>query len=73
MGQNNPTVVFLEPKKVTIENRALPSPGDNGLLVQTTRTLISTGTELTILNGEFPKDSADSRTRPFSGCRFLQG
>jgi len=58
MGQNNPTVVFLEPKRVTIENRPVPSPGDNGLLVQTTRTLISTGTELTILNGEFPKDSA---------------
>lgn len=58
MGQNNPTVIFLEPKKVAIEDRPMPSTGDNGLLVQTTRTLISTGTELTILNGEFPKDSA---------------
>jgi hypothetical protein len=55
---NNPTVVFLEPKQVTIEDRPMPSPGDNGLLAQTKRTLISTGTELTILNGEFPKDSA---------------
>jgi hypothetical protein len=58
MGQNNPTVIFTEPKKVAIEDRPFPSAGDNGLLVQTTRTLISTGTELTILNGEFPKDSA---------------
>ncbi len=58
MGRNNPTVIFTEPKKVTIEDRPFPSAGDNGLLVQTTRTLISTGTELTILNGEFPKDSA---------------
>lgn len=56
--KENPTVVFVEPKHVVIENRSMPVPNDGTMLVQTTRTLISTGTELTILNGEFPRDSA---------------
>jgi 2-desacetyl-2-hydroxyethyl bacteriochlorophyllide A dehydrogenase len=56
--KDNPTVVFVEPKHVVIENRPTPVLGDSTMLVQTTRTLISTGTELTILNGEFPRDSA---------------
>lgn len=61
----NPTVVFPEPKRVTIEDRSMPTPGDGAMLVQTQRTLISTGTELTILNGEFPTDSSWSRYGKF--------
>lgn len=56
--KDNPTVVFTEPKHVVIENRPMPAPGDGAMLIQTLKTLISTGTELTILNGEFPRDSA---------------
>ena len=55
--EHNPTVVFVEPKKVVIEDRDVPVPGENELLIRTSRTLISTGTELTILNGEYPDDS----------------
>ena len=55
--KDNPTVVFTEPKHVTIENRPIPKPADGGMLVRTQKTLISTGTELTILNGEFPPNS----------------
>lgn len=55
--ENNPTVVFPEPKRVTIEDRPRPVPGGGELLVKTSRTLISTGTELTILRGEFPPGS----------------
>lgn len=54
---NNPTVVFIEPKRVTVEDRPIPQLGDNNMLVKTLRTLISTGTELTILRGEFPINS----------------
>jgi|YNPNPStandDraft_1061719.scaffolds.fasta_scaffold22317_3 2-desacetyl-2-hydroxyethyl bacteriochlorophyllide A dehydrogenase len=54
---SNPTVVFVEPRRVTIEDRPRPVPGEGELLVQTSRTLISTGTELTILSGEFPPGS----------------
>ncbi len=63
--KDNPTVIFVEPKKVAVENRPVPTPGDGAMLVQTIRTLISTGTELTILNGEFPRDSAWSNYGKF--------
>jgi 2-desacetyl-2-hydroxyethyl bacteriochlorophyllide A dehydrogenase len=57
-NMNNLTVVFPEPKRVVIEDRQMPNIGDDDMLVQTIRTVISIGTELTILNGEFPRDSA---------------
>ncbi|HRU04428.1 MAG TPA: zinc-binding dehydrogenase [Candidatus Brocadiia bacterium] len=57
----NPTVVFPQPRQVVVEDRPVPKPGPGELLIRTTRTLISTGTELTVLSGEFPPDSAWSR------------
>ncbi|MDY6914144.1 MAG: zinc-binding dehydrogenase [Planctomycetota bacterium] len=53
----NPTVVFPEPKKAVIEDRPLPSPAAGELLIKTSRTLISTGTELTSYSGDFPEKS----------------
>ncbi|MGQ9515157.1 MAG: zinc-dependent alcohol dehydrogenase [Thermoproteota archaeon] len=61
MSEGNPTVVFTQPRKVTIENRPIPVPGQGELLIKTSRTLISIGTELTILNGQYPPDSAWSQ------------
>jgi 2-desacetyl-2-hydroxyethyl bacteriochlorophyllide A dehydrogenase len=57
----NPTVVFPRPKEIIIENRPLPIPKPGELLIKTRCTLISTGTELTVLNGEFPPDSGWGR------------
>lgn len=54
---DNPTVVFPEPGKVVLENKPCPLPKAGELLVQTHRTLISTGTELTMLSGKFPPGS----------------
>jgi len=54
----NPTVVFTAPETVVIEDRPVPEPAEGQVLVKTRRTLISTGTELTILKGEYPKGSA---------------
>ncbi|MEK6647532.1 MAG: zinc-binding dehydrogenase [Candidatus Firestonebacteria bacterium] len=54
----NPTVIFKKPLDVVLENTSMPSIGYGEVLIQTSRTLISTGTELTILSGEFPKESA---------------
>ncbi len=51
MSQTNPTVVFRGPGDVLIEEREVPTPQPGQLLVRTACTLISTGTELTILNG----------------------
>jgi 2-desacetyl-2-hydroxyethyl bacteriochlorophyllide A dehydrogenase len=41
-----------------VEDREVPEPGPDQVLIRTRRTLISTGTELTILSGEFPPESA---------------
>ena len=55
--KGNPTVVFPEPRMVVVEDRPVPKPGKGEMLVKTSRTLVSTGTELTILSGEFPPKS----------------
>jgi threonine dehydrogenase-like Zn-dependent dehydrogenase len=50
----NPTIVFRAPRVVEIENREKPTPGAGQLLIKTTRTLISIGTELAILSAGRP-------------------
>lgn len=64
----NPTIVFPVPGNVTIEDRPRPTPRHGELLVKTHRTLVSTGTELTILSGDFPPHSEWARygTFPFA-------
>jgi threonine dehydrogenase-like Zn-dependent dehydrogenase len=57
-GMENPTVVFREPGVVQFEDRPLPSPAPGEVLLRTRRTLISPGTELTILSGDFVPGSA---------------
>lgn len=53
----NPTIVFRAPKVVEMEDRPRPVPGEEEVLIRTRCTLISTGTELSILNAEYPPDS----------------
>ena len=50
-------IVFKSSKEVAIEETDVPGPSADQILVKTSVTLISTGTELTMLNGEFPKYS----------------
>jgi len=50
-------IVFKEPKKVEIEEAELPEIAPDQILVKTRMTLISTGTELTMLSGEYPRGS----------------
>ena len=57
MVELNPTIVFLAPLNVAIEDRPVPTPGEGELLIRTRCTLISTGTELTILSGDVPPAS----------------
>jgi 2-desacetyl-2-hydroxyethyl bacteriochlorophyllide A dehydrogenase len=54
----NPTLVFTRPKTVVVEDRPVPEPAEGQLVVKAIRTLISTGTELTIFKGEFAEGSA---------------
>lgn len=53
----NDTLVFPEPGTVTLEDRDVPDPGPGEVLVETRRSLVSTGTELTLLSGDYPADS----------------
>ncbi|RLF21008.1 MAG: hypothetical protein DRZ82_00025 [Thermoprotei archaeon] len=50
-------VVFLKPHVVKIMEEELPKPQGNEVLIRTKLTLISAGTELTALTGNFPPGS----------------
>lgn len=47
----NPTVVAAAPNEVIVVDQAVPEPGPREVLVQTRCSLISTGTELTLVGG----------------------
>ncbi|MEM2941560.1 MAG: zinc-binding dehydrogenase [Thermoproteota archaeon] len=53
----NPTIVFPRPKSVVIEDREIPKVEGDRVLIRTKRSLVSIGTELTILSGDFPPQS----------------
>ncbi|MFW5912553.1 MAG: zinc-dependent alcohol dehydrogenase [Candidatus Hadarchaeota archaeon] len=63
----NEKVVFEGCKEVVLREEDIPDPSDNQILVENSRTLISTGTELTILSGKYPEGSEWSNygTFPF--------
>jgi len=65
MSASNPTVVFPKPKEIVIEDRPVPDPREGEVLVKTQVTLVSAGTELTILSGDFPRDSEWSKYGQF--------
>lgn len=65
MSAGNPTLVFPKPREVVIEDRPVPDPREGEVLVRTRVTLVSTGTELTILSGDFPRDSEWSKYGEF--------
>ncbi|MBN2853121.1 MAG: zinc-binding alcohol dehydrogenase [Clostridia bacterium] len=48
---SNPTIVFTGQGQVQIEERKLSDPASGELVIRTLKTLISTGTELTVLQG----------------------
>jgi 2-desacetyl-2-hydroxyethyl bacteriochlorophyllide A dehydrogenase len=51
-------IIFPQPMRVEIEKFQVSKPREKEVLVETEATLISTGTELTALTGDFPKPSA---------------
>ena len=71
-------IVFKAPRKVDIEEDELPELPENHLLIKTRATLISTGTELTMLSGEYPRGSVwDKITRypvfpGYSNCGVVE-
>lgn len=55
---DNPTIVFTDVETVEVEPREVPEPAPDQVVVRTDRTLVSTGTELTVLSGDVPPGSA---------------
>jgi 2-desacetyl-2-hydroxyethyl bacteriochlorophyllide A dehydrogenase len=51
------SIVFTKPKTVQLQKTQIPKPSPDEMLIQTTTTLISTGTELTVLSGKYPPES----------------
>lgn len=68
--KNNPTIVFPEPKKATIEELEIPNPGFGQVLIKSSRTMISIGTEMTAFCGEFPKGTSWEK---FFRCPYYPG
>lgn len=66
----NPTIVFSEPKKVVIEDLEIPRPGAGEVLLKTSRTMVSIGTEMTAFMGEYPPDS---NWEKFFKCPYYPG
>ena len=50
-------IIYPEAQKVALEKQAVAEPGQHEVLCETTRTLISTGTEMTCLRGVFDPDT----------------
>ena len=50
------TLYFTAPHQVEIREEALPAPGADEVLVETTCSAISAGTEMLIYRGRFPRD-----------------
>lgn len=50
MSEKNPSLVFTAPRRVEVLERPPPEPAPGEVLIRARRTLISTGTELTLFN-----------------------
>jgi len=53
----NKRVVFTDVCKVEVQSAEMPTPGPGQVLIRTSKTAISTGTELTMLMADFPEGS----------------
>jgi len=61
----NPTVVFAGPRQVVVEDRPIAQPGPGEVLIRTHCSLISIGTELSILEGDTPTGEVWQRLRRY--------
>jgi threonine dehydrogenase-like Zn-dependent dehydrogenase len=58
---DNPSVVFTGPGAVCFDEAPMSKPGPGEVLLRTRRTLISTGTELTVFSGNYTAETAWGR------------
>ncbi len=60
--RENRGILFASANEVVVESKPMPEPGPDEVLVETRRTLVSTGTELTMLTDSHPREG---RSLPF--------
>jgi len=70
MSKKNPTVFFPGPKRAVIEELEIPCPKEGEVLIKTSRTMISIGTEMTAFCGDFPEGSSWEK---FFSCPYYPG
>ncbi|KKR04717.1 MAG: Alcohol dehydrogenase zinc-binding domain protein [Candidatus Uhrbacteria bacterium GW2011_GWF2_39_13] len=68
--KKNPSIVFPEPGKAVIEELDMPLPGAGQVLIKSSRTMVSIGTEMTAFCGEFPMGS---NWEKFFSCPYYPG
>lgn len=68
--KKNPRIIFPEPKKAVIEEIDIPKPAPGQVLIKSSRSMVSIGTEMTAFCGEFPKGS---NWEKFFSCPYYPG
>ena len=61
------TVYFTAPHRVEVRHDAIPVPADDQVLVQTSLSAISPGTEMLVYRGEFPNLTVDTSIESLGG------
>ena len=56
MTTRSKVVVITEPRTIELREEDVADPGEGEVLIRATRSLISTGTEMTAYTGEFPRE-----------------
>jgi 2-desacetyl-2-hydroxyethyl bacteriochlorophyllide A dehydrogenase len=68
MASTNTSVVFSAQGQVVIEDRPVPQPASGQLLMRTVRSMISPGTELSLLAGDYLPGSIWEKSAQFPAC-----
>src|SRR5688572_17658456 len=64
------TLYFTAPGRVEVREQALPVPAAGQLLVETVVSAISSGTEMLVYRGQFPKMAVDASIASLA-CEFV--
>lgn len=64
------TIYFTAPRQVEIREEQLPAPAAGQFLVETVVSAISSGTEMLVYRGQFPKNLVDTHDALSSGIRY---
>ena len=67
------TLYFTAPRRVEVREETLPAPGVDEVLVETTCSAISAGTEMLVYQGRFPRDLEAEALPAFSESEVGSG